>query len=203
MPSITDPNLSDRFTSAMEEIHNKHLKAYADIIDTTAELSHNHREFLKSALEACLKKCKDDEKLFETIQEYKRDLEQKKKALKETRDALSEMMSEVQEKEMQKEDIIQKIQNLKEEQMKREEFIKSQNRANKDRLRNLQKARLVFQDHLGLEIRTIMDKTQLVKGVAAVCPAIICTQLYMDTMAFSVYANQMVLADDASKPRMD
>ncbi|KAK5613820.1 hypothetical protein CRENBAI_015700 [Crenichthys baileyi] len=186
----------------MEEIHNKHLKAYADIIDTTAELSHNHREFLKSALEACLKKCKDDEKLFETIQEYKRDLEQKKKALKETRHALSEVMSEVQEKEMQKEDIIQKIQNLKEEQTKREELIESQNRANKDRLRNLQKARLVFQDHLGLEIRTIMDKTQLVKGVAAVCPAIICTQLYMDMMAFSVCANQMVLADDASKPQL-
>lgn len=42
--------------------------------------------------------------------------------------------------------------------------IESQNRANKDRLRNLQKARLVFQDHLGLEIRTIIDKTQKVKG---------------------------------------
>lgn len=42
--------------------------------------------------------------------------------------------------------------------------IESQNRANKDRLRNLQKARLVFQDHLGLEIRTIVDRTQLVKG---------------------------------------
>lgn len=43
-------------------------------------------------------------------------------------------------------------------------MIESQNRANKDRLRNLQKARLVFQDHLGLEIRTVLSKSQLVKG---------------------------------------
>lgn len=43
--------------------------------------------------------------------------------------------------------------------------IESQNKANKDRLRNLQKARNVFQDHLGLEIRTILGKSQLVRGV--------------------------------------
>lgn len=42
--------------------------------------------------------------------------------------------------------------------------IESQNKANKDRLKNLGKARLVFQEHLGMEIRTISGKTQLVKG---------------------------------------
>lgn len=44
--------------------------------------------------------------------------------------------------------------------------IISQNKANKERLRNLQKARLVFQDHLGMEIRTILGKTQLIKGMS-------------------------------------
>lgn len=48
--SITDPNMSDRFTSAMEEIHNKELKTYTDIIDTTAELAQSHRQFVKSAI---------------------------------------------------------------------------------------------------------------------------------------------------------
>lgn len=42
--------------------------------------------------------------------------------------------------------------------------IESQHKANKARLRNLQKARMVFQDHLGLEIRTI-SKSQTVEGV--------------------------------------
>ncbi|XP_041858283.1 kinetochore protein Spc25 [Melanotaenia boesemani] len=164
MASITDPNMSDRFTSAMEEIHNENLKTYADIIDTTVELSQSHRQFVKSAIDTCLKKCKDDDKLFETIHAFKRDLEQKNRSLKEKRCTISEMMSEVQEKEMQKEDIIQKINKLKEEQTKRKELIQAQNKANKNRLKNLQKARFVFQDHLGLEIRTILGKTQLVKG---------------------------------------
>ncbi|XP_044073486.1 kinetochore protein Spc25 [Siniperca chuatsi] len=164
MTSITDPNMSDRFTSAMEEIHNKQLKTYGEITDATTELCQSHRQFVKSALDTCLKKCTDDEMLFETIQTFKRDLEQKNASLKEKQHAISDMISEIQQKEMQKDDIIQKIDKLKEEQAKRKELIESQNKANKDRLRNLQKARLVFQDHLGMEIRTILGKTQLVKG---------------------------------------
>ncbi|XP_070770812.1 kinetochore protein Spc25 [Enoplosus armatus] len=164
MTSVTDPSMSDRFTSAMEEIHSKQLKTYGEIIDATTELCQSHRQFVKSALDTCLKKCKDDEMLFETIQTFKRDLEQKNASLKEKRHAISDMISEIQQKEMQKDDIIQKIEKLKEEQAKRKELIVSQNKANKDRLRNLQKARLVFQDHLGMEIRTILGKTQLVKG---------------------------------------
>ncbi|AWP13081.1 putative kinetochore protein Spc25 isoform 4 [Scophthalmus maximus] len=157
MTSITDPNMSVRFTGAMEEIHNKQLKTYGEIMDTTTELCQSHRQFVKSALDMCLKKCKDDEMLFETIQTFKIDLEQKNSSLKEKQHDISEVISEIQQKEMQKDEIIQKIEKLKEEQAKRKE-------SNKDRLRNLQKARLVFQDHLGMEIRTILGKTQLVKG---------------------------------------
>ncbi|XP_008276895.1 kinetochore protein Spc25 [Stegastes partitus] len=164
MMSITDPNMSDKFTSTMEQIHNKQLETYANIIDTTVELSQSHRQFVKSALDTCFKKCKDDEMLFETIQTFKKDLEQKNASLKEKRHVISGMITEIQEKEMQKEDIIQKIEKLKEEQTKRKDLIESQNKANKDRLRNLQKARGVFQDHLGMEIRTILGKTEQDKG---------------------------------------
>ncbi|XP_041663818.1 kinetochore protein Spc25 [Cheilinus undulatus] len=164
MMSITDPSMSDRFTSAMEEIHNKQLKRYGEIIDATTELCQSHRQFVKSALDSCSKKCKDDEILFETIHTFKKDLEQKNASLKEKWHAVSEVMSEIQQKEMHKDDLIQKIEKLKEEQAKRKELIHSQNRVNKDRLKNLGKARLVFQEHLGLEVRTILGKSQLVKG---------------------------------------
>lgn len=50
MASITDPNMSDGFTSTLEEIHNKQLKTYAEIIDTTTELCQSHKQFVKSAL---------------------------------------------------------------------------------------------------------------------------------------------------------
>ncbi|XP_068428946.1 kinetochore protein Spc25 [Clinocottus analis] len=164
MASITDPNMSDGFTSAMKEIHNKQLQTYEEMIDMMTDLYQSHRQFVKSAHDACLKKCKDDEMLFETIQTFKRDAVKKNTSLKGKRHAISEMISEIQQKEMQKDDIKEKIEKLQEEQAKRKELILSQNKANKDRLRNLQKARGVFQDHLGMEIRTILGKTQLVKG---------------------------------------
>ncbi|KAM9347278.1 kinetochore protein Spc25 [Symphorus nematophorus] len=164
MMSITDPSMSDRFANAMEELHSKQLKSYGEIIDATTELCQSHRQFVKSALDACSKKCKDDEMLFEMIHTLKRDLEHKNASLKEKQHAISEVISEIEQKEMQKDDIIQKIEKLKEEQVKKKETIKSQHKANKDRLKNLQKARQVFQDHLGIEIRTILGKTQLVKG---------------------------------------
>lgn len=50
MTSITDPTLSDGFTSAMEETHNKQLKTYEEIIDMTAELCQAHTHSVKSAL---------------------------------------------------------------------------------------------------------------------------------------------------------
>ncbi|XP_034549521.1 kinetochore protein Spc25 [Notolabrus celidotus] len=164
MTSITDPNMSDRFTSAMGECQNKQLKTYGEIIDGMTELCQSHRQLLTSSLDLCSKKSKDDEMLFETIHTFKKDLDQRNASIKEKRHNISEVMSEIQQKEMQKDEIIQKIEKLKEEQAERKELIKSQNKANKDRLKNLGKARLVFQEHLGLEIRTILGKTQLVKG---------------------------------------
>lgn len=50
MASITDPNLGDRFINEIEEIHNKQLKTYGEIIDATAELCQSHKQFVKSAL---------------------------------------------------------------------------------------------------------------------------------------------------------
>lgn len=49
------------------------------------------------------------------------DLEQKNASLKEKQHAISETISEIQQKEMQKNDIVQKIEKLKEEQAKRKE----------------------------------------------------------------------------------
>ncbi|XP_034741606.1 kinetochore protein Spc25 [Etheostoma cragini] len=164
MTSITDPNVSDVFASAMEENHNKQLKTFGEIIDVTTELGQSHRQLVKSAHDSCLKKCKDDEMLFETIRTFERDLVQQNASLKKKHHAISEMISGIQQKEMQKDKIIQKIEKLKQEQAKRKEVIESQYKTNKNRLRNLQKARVVFQDHLDMEMRTIFGKTQLVKG---------------------------------------
>lgn len=162
--SITDPGMSEHFTKAMEEIHSQHLKALGKITDTTTELCQTHKQFIKSAQDACIKKCKDDDTLFDTLESFKKDLEQKSKLLKDKRLAISEVMSEIEQKEMKKEEIIHKIEKLKEEQAKRREVIETQNKANKKRLKNLQKARHMFQENLGLEIRAIMGKSEASRG---------------------------------------
>ncbi|XP_020784632.1 kinetochore protein Spc25 [Boleophthalmus pectinirostris] len=164
MMSITDPGTSEYFAKAMEEIHSQHLKALGKITDMTTELSQTHKQFIKSAQDTCIKKCKDDEMLFDTIESFKKDLEQKGKLLKDKRLVISEVMSEIEQKDMKKEEIIHKIEKLKEEQAKRRDVIDAQNKANKKRLKNLQKARYMFQEHLGLEIRAIMGKAEVSRG---------------------------------------
>lgn len=199
--------------------------------------------FLTFLSDTGLKKCKNDDMMFETIQAFKKgecamwysclnmvvvgtvfsfaanssmvsftvkhvftstvcsfpDLKQKSALIKEKQHEISDVISEINQKETQKDKILAKIQKLREEQAKRQEgtftfgaissigllhfylvlspssfsfsVIQAQNKANKDRLRNLQKARNVFQKHLGLEIRTILGKSQLAKGASACCAA--------------------------------
>ncbi|KAM3861970.1 kinetochore protein Spc25 [Diretmus argenteus] len=155
MTSITDLNFGDGFATAMAEREKSLAQSFGEIINTTAELCQSHKQFMKSAVDTCSKKCKDDETLFETIQTYKGDFEQKKVSTQEKRSAVSEVLSEIEQKEAQKDNICQEIERLREEQTKRKEFVVSQHKANKDRLRNLNKAKQVFQDRLGLEIRKI------------------------------------------------
>lgn len=50
MTSITDPSLSDSFSSAMEEIQNKQRKACEELMDATTEACQSHRQYVKSAL---------------------------------------------------------------------------------------------------------------------------------------------------------
>ncbi|KAF7649428.1 hypothetical protein LDENG_00141540 [Lucifuga dentata] len=153
MASVTDPNMRIRFTKAIEDIHRKHLQAYEEVVDATTELCQSHKEFLKAAVATCAQKCKDNELLLETVQAYKRDLEQKNILLREKQHAISEIQQDTQKDEM-----IQKMEKLRKEQDMMRDVIVSQNKANKNKLRILQKAREIFQDHLGLEIRKIQGE---------------------------------------------
>lgn len=164
MMSMTEPSSSECFTKSMEEIHSGHLKALGKITDLTTELCHSYKQFLRSALDASMKKCKDDDLLFDTIESFKKDLEQKSKLLREKRLTISDVMFEIEQKEMKKEEILHKIEKLKEEQARRGGVIEAQNKANKKRLNNLQNARQMFQDSLGLEIRAIVEKSEVSRG---------------------------------------
>lgn len=156
MACINDADIENWFSTAMEDIRNKLLvQASSEMIETGIELCQTHDDFVKSVVDTCSKKCKDDEALFAKIQVYKRDLEKTNALVKERKCSISRRLSEVESKKTQKESLIQKMDTLREDQAKRKELIVSQNKANKDRLKNLNKAKMVFQERLGLEIRKI------------------------------------------------
>lgn len=156
MACITDPYVNEQFSSKLEEVRNKLLnQAIGEMIDTEEELCQAHKQFFKSVEDACSKKCKEAETMFETIQMYRNELEHIRDVVKQKRDIIPEALSEMEEKEIQKENLISNINRLKEGLATKKELIVSQNKANKARLKNLNKAKLVFQESLGLEIRKI------------------------------------------------
>ncbi|XP_021434755.1 kinetochore protein Spc25 isoform X2 [Oncorhynchus mykiss] len=163
MNCITDANIGNWFSSTMEDIRNKMLfQGTAEMTETGMDWVQTHRKTVRSVLDTCSKKCKDDEIIFETIDSYKTDLENKNASLVEKRNAIAKRLSEVEGKNEQKSKIIEKIEMVRVEQAKKKKLIVSQNKANKDRLKNLNKAKQVFQGRLGLEIRKIHEKLQFI-----------------------------------------
>ncbi|XP_055071877.2 kinetochore protein Spc25 [Misgurnus anguillicaudatus] len=165
MASIRDYNVVEQFNSRLEEIRTKLLdQAMGEVLnDTAAELCQQHRHYMKSVMETCFKKCKEDERMFDTIHAYKEDLKEKSAVLKEKKAEQLEVVSEIEDKVHHKELLIQRIEKLKKDQAKNKDLIQSQNKANKDRLKKLNICKEVFQKHLSLEIRKIQgEKLQFV-----------------------------------------
>ncbi|KAK7154581.1 hypothetical protein R3I94_007794 [Phoxinus phoxinus] len=165
MASVRDYNVAEQFNSRLEEIRTKLLnQAMAEVLnDRAAELCQDHRQYMKSVLDTCFKKCKEDETMFDMIHAYKQDLKEKTSLLKEKSAEQLEVLSEIEDKEHHKALLFQRIEKLKKDQTRNRELIQSQNKANKDRLKKLNKCKDVFQKHLSLEIRKIQgEKLQFV-----------------------------------------
>ncbi|XP_072541195.1 kinetochore protein Spc25 [Salminus brasiliensis] len=165
MASIKDPDVVEQFSSKLEEIRTKLLKqAMGEAMnEATAQFCQGHKQYMKSVLDTCVKKCKEDETMFETIQAYSEDLKAKHSVMKEKNAECPEISEEIEDKERHKELLIEKIEKLKQEQVKSRELLHSQNKANKDRLKNLNKTKDIFQERLSLEIRKIQgEKLQFI-----------------------------------------
>ncbi|XP_077073147.1 kinetochore protein Spc25 [Siphateles boraxobius] len=165
MASIRDYNVVEQFNSRLEEIRTKLLdQAMVEVLnDRAAELCLAHRQYMTSVLDTCFKKCKEDETMFDMIHAYKQDLKEKTSLLKEKNAEQLEVVSEIEDKEHHKALLFQRIEKLKKDQARNKELIQSQNKANKNRLKKLNKCKDVFQKHLSLEIRKIQgEKLQFV-----------------------------------------
>lgn len=155
MASIKDPNTGEWFAGAMTEIRTKLFARGSEDMEVALEVCQATPQFLQSAVDQSSKKCKADQALFEQGQTYLRETKEIAKSIKGKGYAISEMTFEIDQKDAQEQDIRQKMQRLNEDYSKRRELSLSQHKAYKDKMRNLNKAKQVFQDNLGLEIRKI------------------------------------------------
>ncbi|XP_006636671.1 kinetochore protein Spc25 [Lepisosteus oculatus] len=163
MASIKQPGINNQFSKKLEEMRITLLNEVLGDVSTEAELKRVHKEKMKSLKDACYKKCKDDEAMFEKMKAFLKEVEHKNAQIKERGAEIIEIKSEIQENEMQKEKMMQALQKLTEENAKKRELMTSQNKVNKGRLKNLNKAKQVFQESLGLEIRKLHgEKLQFV-----------------------------------------
>ncbi|KAF5904142.1 kinetochore protein Spc25, partial [Clarias magur] len=165
MASIKDLDAVEKFSSKLEGIRSKLLsQAMGEMLtEATMEFCQAHKHYMKSVLDTCSKKCREDETMFETIQAYTEELKRQNSIMREKNEEQPEVLGSIQYKESQKELLIQKIGKLKQDQAKNRELIHSQNKANKDRLKNLNKIKDVFQERLSLEIRKIQgEKLQFI-----------------------------------------
>ncbi|XP_062861880.1 kinetochore protein Spc25 [Trichomycterus rosablanca] len=165
MASIKDLDVGEKFSSKLEEIRNKLLvQAMGEVMnEATVDFCQAHKHYMKSVLDTCSKKCREDESMFETIQAYTEELKRQNSSVRERSAEQPEIVGEIEDKENQKALLIQKIEKLKQDQIRNRELIHSQNKANKDRLKNLNKIKDIFQEQLCLEIRKIQgEKLQFI-----------------------------------------
>lgn len=121
------------------------------------------KDSIRALSEKLSLKLKEEERMAAMILEYKNQLCKQNKLIQEKKDNVLKMIAEVKGKEQESEVLMANIQDLKEEYARKKETISTANKANEERLKQLQKSADLYRDRLGLEIRKIHgDKLQFI-----------------------------------------
>lgn len=121
------------------------------------------KDSIRALSEKLSLKLKEEERMAAMILEYKNQLCKQNKLIQEKKDNVLRMIAEVKDKEQESEVLMANIQDLKEEYARKKETISTANKANEERLKQLQKSADLYRDRLGLEIRKIHgDKLQFI-----------------------------------------
>ncbi|NWH60110.1 SPC25 protein, partial [Geococcyx californianus] len=147
------------FEKEIQEFWVKFKSVYsAEQISQTLALRDSCREFIKAVSEKWLKKLKEGDLMIDKIQEYNNEILQQSQRISENQEQFTEIKSSLNQQEKQNKDLTESIQELKEELLKKKEIISSKNKAAKERVEQLCKSKLLFEERLGLEIRRIHNE---------------------------------------------
>ncbi|NWS66613.1 SPC25 protein, partial [Crotophaga sulcirostris] len=127
-------------------------------INQTLALRDSCRESIKALSEKWSKKLKEGDLMIDKIQEYNNEILQQNQRISENQEHFTEIKSNLNQEEEQKKNLTESIQELKEELLKKKEIISSKNKAAKERVEQLCKSKLLFEERLGLEIRRIHNE---------------------------------------------
>ncbi|XP_051479984.1 kinetochore protein Spc25 [Apus apus] len=127
-------------------------------INETLALRDSCKESIKALSEKWSKKLKEGDLMIDKIQEYSNEILQQSQRISENQERFTEIKSNLNQEEKQKKDLIDSIRELKEELMKKKELISAKNKAAKEKVERLCKAKVLYEERLGLEIRRIHNE---------------------------------------------
>ncbi|KAM4690735.1 kinetochore protein Spc25 [Rhinophrynus dorsalis] len=146
----------------MQEFRSKFINKNSEEV-TSQTLKESYKESLKSRADAWAKKYRDGELMIEKVLEFRNDICLQDKCIEEKQKDILREAAKREEYEKEESDLTERIQSLREELKHKREVALANRKANKDRIRELEKSAALFKERLGLEIRKLRgDKLQFV-----------------------------------------
>ncbi|KAG7280407.1 hypothetical protein CRUP_028147 [Coryphaenoides rupestris] len=127
MASILDPDLVKQFLEKTLKIQSRLQDRTAQLTGAMVEKGRAHKQLLSSTVDTCSKKFKDDEEVIKVFPKYEKHLAKKMVLMKEKRDAVSQSLGELEQKQSQVDELRLKIQKLREEQAGRRDRLGQNN----------------------------------------------------------------------------
>ncbi|CAI9600831.1 unnamed protein product [Staurois parvus] len=122
-----------------------------------------YKESLKELSDVWARKYREGELMFEKALELRKDVDRQNKRIEEKQEDILREVAKLKDNEKQGEDLAMHIQTFREELNKKKDLALASKKANKEKLKELQKSAELFKDRLGLEIRKLRgDKLQFV-----------------------------------------
>ncbi|XP_053142995.1 kinetochore protein Spc25 [Hemicordylus capensis] len=122
----------------------------SESIDQTLGLRELWYETISKLSDKWSKRLKEGDQIISKFQEYTDEFCQKNKSIEEKEQKLSQVLANIKDGKKQETDLMESIQELKEELIRKS---KMKNKATEERLERLKNAEKLFKERLGLEIR--------------------------------------------------
>ncbi|KAE8586289.1 hypothetical protein XENTR_v10021618 [Xenopus tropicalis] len=144
----------------MQEFRTRFINRSSEEV-TSQALKESYKDSAQT--DAWFKKYRDGELMIEKVLEFRNEITLQNKRIEEKQKNILQEAAKQGEHEQIKEELTERIQRLREELNKKREVALANRKANKERIKELQKSATLFRERLGLEIRKLRgDKLQFV-----------------------------------------